>query len=564
MSTWEEMMDNVKDGNVGTDTNDVYSFATAVQAAADEYFTERPGYTLEIPLTTGAEASLGFKNGWVMGIACEHGLDMANPTGDKDIQIWLSSPDATKNIHTSAGGTPCCFCVSTRGRLYNIRKQPTDIGDDFIYPTDRVAIAYSEVVGKDGKPHFDYPIMIGWGTHEIGVGMQALPDWEQPYGEDRWLEQEWYFGNPFLDIPEFRDAMATDEFKAEDYPGEPGGTGGGAGEGTYDFANDEQDFTPLPGLSAVELGVIHIYNPTPQQMIAITRWLWTEDFEQNIIKNYTSPFENIIAVAITPIRLTAIIDHFTIGNTATELDVGYIGNQYKVVDCGTINTYEAFGSYLDYDGTYQIFLPFIGFRPLRADDILGPKKSGTNISVQYHVDLGSGAAVCEIRRINKDGEKNILYTYNTNVFYMIPMSGANFQNMYNQQNQIISQGIFGAIGNALSLGGGNAGGGLGLLSGISSMQSNLQTLKPDYGRTGTLGGNVGYFGCRTPYIVKSLPWSYPISEYDHNHGYVMRRTFTLSQLSGYTEVEAVEVDGIECTDDEKQEIKQLLMSGVYL
>lgn len=364
---------------------------------------------------------------------------------------------------------------------------------------------------------------------------------------------------------EIRNFLAGDQSEGTKYPGDSSDTGGGTG---YFYGpNDVIDIPDFPSVQAIDFGFNSIYNPSVADLKAICRWLWSDDFSENIKMNYISPFDNILTLAIVPINVEATLSNFVIGNTDSNIQTQKVTNQYIELDCGSINVNEYWGSFLDYDATYTIYLPFIGYRSLKPDDMVDGE-----LGVIYHIDLLTGTAVCFIWAL-KEGIKHVLYTYNCTVFYNVAISGANYMSMYNQQLAATTSGInnfvqsmTGAIGNALT---GNVLGAVGNLTGMLTGQSQAQrqyeTAKPEYGRGGNNGGNSGMFAIRYPYLIKSQPIGQTPANYKELQGIPAQIYYTLSELSGYTEVETVVADTLNtCTFDEKQEIINILKGGVIL
>lgn len=364
------------------------------------------------------------------------------------------------------------------------------------------------------------------------------------------------------------DFLAGDTSEGTTYPGDESDTGGGSG--SFYGQNDVIGVPSLPSIQAIDFGFNSIYNPSSADMIAISSWLWSDDFEQNILKNFTSPFENILAIAIVPIGISATNANFKIGNvTNTNITLPKVDTQYIEIDCGYIDVQEYWGSFLDYNATYTIYLPFIGYRSIKPDDMVGGQ-----IGVIYHVDLLSGLCVCFIWT-NKDGINHVLYTYTGSIFYNIAISGANYMSMYNQQLQATANGINNFVGSLGSIASNAVQGNLfGVASGFSSMltgqalaQRQYDTAKPDYGRGGTNGGNAGIFSIRYPYLIQSLPIGQAPKNYAQLQGIPSQIHFKLTDLvgKGYTEVGAIVVDTLStCTDEEKTEIINILRGGVIL
>ena len=358
------------------------------------------------------------------------------------------------------------------------------------------------------------------------------------------------------------------------YPGDDSSDSDG-GHGTFYNENDAVTFTPLPSLQAIDFGFNTIYNPNESDMRAICSWLWSDDFTVNIKKNYASPFENILSLAIIPVAENTIettLGTFVVGNTDSNIQTNRVTDQYLRVDCGTKVIPEYWQNFLDYNTNFSIWLPYIGFRPLKPEDILqATKDSGGNLHILYTIDLLTGATVCEIQSILKDRQTgnlvpHLLYSYNTNIFYQMPVSGANFATMYSQQLSATASGINNAVKSIGQIAGGDIIGGVSnLLTGTATSKMAYDTAKPDYGRAGASGGNAGRFSYKRPYIIRTQAIGNTPANYKSLQGIPADYYKVLSELTGYTEIDTVVADTLtSCTDTEKTEIISLLKGGVIL
>ena len=100
----------------------------------------------------------------------------------------------------------------------------------------------------------------------------------------------------------------------------------------------------------------------------------------------------------------------------------------------------------------------------------------------------------------------------------------------------------------------------GLTSAVNVISSKHGSIE----RGSELSPNAGVLGLLTPYIilhrvVQSLP-----SNFGHFKGYPSNVTRTLGSCSGYTEVEYIHLDGINATEEEKQELLTILKEGIVI
>lgn len=360
-----------------------------------------------------------------------------------------------------------------------------------------------------------------------------------------------------------------------EYPGEDSEAGGG--DGTYYNVNDAIDFTPIPNIQAIDFGFNTIYNPREADMRALSDWLWSGSYTDSVKLNQISPMENILNIAIVALPESKIekeLSIIKIAGVSSNIQSRKVTNQYVELNCGTLPVSEYWGGYLDYDANFTIWLPYIGFRSLRPDDLLRG-----DLTVRYVIDLLTGAAVCEIRSILPDPQirdryvPHILYSYNCNVFYNIAISCSNYMNMYNQQFNATVSGLSNFVNSAVKIGGslatgnvlGAVNGVIGMVGGGAKAKQDYDSAKPEFGRGGNSGGNSGFFSYKKPYLVRSQPKEQSPKNYKKLQGVPAEIYSKLSTLSGYTEIDKVIVDTlVHCTAEEKTSILAMLSSGVYL
>lgn len=348
----------------------------------------------------------------------------------------------------------------------------------------------------------------------------------------------------------------------------------------------------VPSIQAIDLGFTNLYNPSEADIRAMSRWLWDSDFATNVKKNFMSPFENILSLAIAPVRITCPNTRFlTIGNIDSDISMHIVEDQYiEHLYCGSIQVDKYWDNFMDYDDVnFTLWLPFVGFRSIRAVECVG-----CTVSVYYNIDLLTGSATCFVCNNKYFNEDTVLYSYTCNVLQQIPISGANYMSMYNQQLSATANGSSNWVSNMVSAVGqvasGNLMGAASTLFGANQQaklaKRQYDTAKPEYGRGGSFGGTTGLFATRFPYLVKSRPDSKIPFNYNNYEGIPAFVTDKLANLSGYTEIQSMdlnmpwyelnrdgtvksvhyidEADKLLCTQEELNEIEQLLMSGVYL
>lgn len=330
-------------------------------------------------------------------------------------------------------------------------------------------------------------------------------------------------------------------------PYEPGGSSGpGGGGGSFDNTSTPINIPNLPSISAASTGFISLFNPTLNQLNELASYLWSDLFDVNGWKKlFADPMDAILGLSIVPVAVpSGGIREVKVGNIGTGISLTVASSQFVEVDCGSIDVNEYWGAYLDYEPytQAQIFLPYIGTRPISVDEIMGK-----TVRVVYHVDILTGACCCFV----KCGD-SVLYTYNGQCSIPIPITGANYTSVVN-----------GVISVAASVGSLVASGGSSAPTAIPAIASSaVNQMKPQVEKSGSISGSAGVLNMQTPYLILIRPRQALPSKQNEFIGYPSLITVQLTELSGYTEVQSIHLENIPATQEELAEIESLLEGGV--
>lgn len=356
-----------------------------------------------------------------------------------------------------------------------------------------------------------------------------------------------------------------------------GSSGGGGGTGDFDGTSDTIGLPSLPSLSGLNTGFFTAFVPSASQMQSVSNYLWNNaltdildpdtglgekiDALKKIVAN---PYDAIMGCSIIPVTPpTAGSKELKMyGILETGISLPYASTRWVKVDCGTLNIHEFWGSYLDYSPytkTTSLYLPYIGTVSIDIDLIMAK-----SLQVVYYVDILSGICVAFIL---VDG--SVKFHYQGQCSTQVPITNADY-------SSVISAGI-GLIGNASQVVGsavtGGAGGGIGgavagavsgAISQAPAVASNVMSAKPDIRSGGAIGSSAGILSVQRPYLIIERPKQSVPAFQNHFTGYPSNITAKVSDLTGYTEFESINLDGIALTDAEKAELDNILKGGVYL
>lgn len=322
------------------------------------------------------------------------------------------------------------------------------------------------------------------------------------------------------------------------------------GEQEYNGTNQDSAIghPELPTVSILN-GFHNMYQPDLQVINKVNKGLWTTNFFDNVIKLFNNPIESIVSLTLSPIQ-PPISDNVTpiiVGNLPMTLTTEgsteaitsrYLTNQYGTYTFGSMVLYQTYKSFLDYNCSVSIYLPYIGVQKLDIDDVMN-----STLSLKYNVDFFTGDFVACLKCTKTGGLNSVLYHWKGNILSHIPLSASNFATTY-----------LNGLNTVLSVSQGNTG----------AIFSNMGSFKPDVSRGGNTSGNVGALDNFEAYIILSKPQENTPDNFKELKGYRSHRKATLSQGDGYIECEEVHVSGTGATDKENEMIEDLLKQGVIL
>ena len=344
----------------------------------------------------------------------------------------------------------------------------------------------------------------------------------------------------------FINTPLTDEFIGEDI-GEKSTVGGQ--DGTYTYNSDIIGIPSLPTINACSCGLVQMFEITTAQAYSLANFLWSSPSEvlENLSKLFANPMDAIISLHLTQVSpLTSSGVNIAIAGVDTGVQGLPINSQYVTLDCGSITVDKYWGSSLDFSPYTKasIYLPMIGTQNLSIDDIMGK-----TLNVTYNIDLLSGSIVCFISVNN-----SVMYTFQGNCISKIPITGADALQIY---GSVV--GGLANVGASVVSGGGSA-----LLS--SAVQSGLSVMasKERVDKGGGISSTAGILGVKYPVLmleraVQSLP-----DNFKHYKGYTSNITTTISNLEGYTEIEYIDISGVQATKNEIEMLTDLLQTGFYI
>lgn len=301
---------------------------------------------------------------------------------------------------------------------------------------------------------------------------------------------------------------------------------------------------------------LRVYKLTATDLSALQAKLISNGFLDGLIpKLRTDAMDYIVGLNAIPISASNVAaSTIKIANLDTEIAASYLSWYIEDIDFGEIPLTEYFQTFMDYSPytKLSVYIPYCGIVPLNVDNFMNDK-----ISMKCRIDMLTGQFVVFVS--NSTG---IVTTLSGSCAYQLPIRA-------NDYNRLVTSGLGllgGIVGTAGALATGNiplaVGAGIGTVGGLVATSQAMT--KPDVTSKGSLGGNYGLLGNRTPYLIIQRPTLSVPSDYGKTIGYMSRITAKLGDLTGYTVVEEIHLEHISATDDEKRLIETALKSGVIL
>lgn len=361
-------------------------------------------------------------------------------------------------------------------------------------------------------------------THPGSMGANEL---------GRWLAN-YYLIQPYIAPDPYEEETDTSEEE------------GGDGEELEDDAVEEETL-PLPSVAGH--GFCTIYVPSSQELNQMASYLWSGSFDiSQVIKLFSSPMDSILGLSAVPVSLVGSPEQIYLGGVPlTGITMPkYTGRTSVKVDFGSVFVAERWGSYLDYAPytDFSIYLPFIGIKSIKADDIMGK-----SVNLTYAIDILSGGCVAYLRPAGG----SVLYEWSGQCALQIPVTGRNYDNVF-QSAMSVATAAFAAVTAPASAP---------VLSGaVASAAVQAAATKPHIERSGTVNGITGFLGQLRPYLIRTIPEAYIPADQNKFIGYPAYINVPLSSALGYNEVDSIHLENVTATGAELEEIESILKGGV--
>ena len=318
----------------------------------------------------------------------------------------------------------------------------------------------------------------------------------------------------------------------------------------------------IPPISPAS-GLLHVYNPTAEQVNEFGAWLWTTfsgDLIDTIAKLFNNPMDAVIGLHelyCTPITgsSTTIKAGFLDSNVTSRL----VTQRYTEINCGAITVPEYWGNYLDYAPYTKVYcyLPFIGIVELNTDDIIGH-----GVQVVYKIDTYNGSCIAMIITAKNKDQECVKYQFSGNCAVELPITSG--------MKSTMQSALIGAATCAIGVAGAGAIAGKAVTSaslkaaaGKGLAQGGLNG-KDSVSHSGSFGSSYGAMGIKKPYFIVRRPIQKVVENYNKKYGYPAHSMVNIGSCSGFLRCRDFDVQSSTATEEEKRRIEILLKEGVYV
>ena len=339
------------------------------------------------------------------------------------------------------------------------------------------------------------------------------------------------------------------------------------GNGGGDLINRPNNPIPTPGvcgMSAYDTGFVSQWLIGKTALKNLASFLWSDNFVENLSKFFNDPrqiIQGIVISDVLPLDYDTTPSTIKAGGISTGVSGNRLNKQFERYDMGRLTLDKRLktdnkkgGIYFDYSPftALKIYLPYCGEHQLNPDDCIG-----NTLELSYTVDHLSG--VCCAHLTIKGSEDECHYNFTGQMGVQIPLSAEDYGGFY---RALLSAGA--AVGGALAT---TAAGGMTAPLAIGSAAnaiSNIANMGRDVSYTSGGGSISGELSSEYPYITIEEPDPFMATNQKHYTGYPCYSTYKLKEMSGYTKVMAIHLDGLSCTESEREIIRAQLSKGVII
>lgn len=497
-------------------------------------------------------------------------------------------PDGTNGLQDNGTQTPASvdnkIYIFLNGEIVNLAKEYAGESYNNLYEVltgQPIQVQFPN--NRPDSPYFQIPSIVNYGSYDVwgnplSIGTandyRALYKYYTGGAKFAWFNTE--------KLPQGEIIIQPEDFK--DYnndpdpeePDEPDTTGG---HGNYKPSEESipPDEVIIPPSIISKSGCAHLYLPTSAQTQSFYKELWDQDLIDYLKNMFTNnPMDCVISLACFPMDFDALgyrsadTVKCVVGDREMNTQMFYANNDFVGVDFGTITLRERWGSAVDYEPftRMQLFLPFIGFVDISPNDVYvsenvikEARKEGRPftstvgyIHLRYMINLFTGDCVAYVFGYGNALEETLIGTYTGVCGMQIPITGRDYNSFFSS----VAGGLLKSVGSALS-------GSIGAAAGDLVTTAISATGGPPVQRSGSFTAGTSLIGALEPFLIRTTPQQdLPnFAGYKKVVGLPYNKYVTLTNISGYVEIEDVKASGFSGTDEELNEFLELAKGGIW-
>ena len=310
-------------------------------------------------------------------------------------------------------------------------------------------------------------------------------------------------------------------------------------EDNKDKDDDDDDTQVLSSGIGVLTSTFHM---TKERLVQLGQFLWGASIFDEFSLINSNPIENIISCKAIPYAISGTTQEITLGNVKTGVNGEKLNQNFSKQTIGSVAIAEHYKNFLDYAPYTNviIYLPYIGFKELDTSLVMGK-----TLRIEYTLDVITGGCLAQIYVGNIR-----LYEFTGNIGVDISITASNRAQV---ESAYINAGV-GVVSSAMS---GNVTGAVNSIIGAATSQYH-------YSGTGNPSPSCVASTNRTCYVVIDRPQYQPLKAFNHTRGRMCCLSKTIGSLKGYTVCDGnIDISGISATDEEKDEIVNILSNGFF-
>lgn len=229
-----------------------------------------------------------------------------------------------------------------------------------------------------------------------------------------------------------------------------------------------------------------------------------------------------------------------------------ISDEYVDFDFGSISIDKYYKSYVDDMTEIQLYLPFYGFISLRPEEVIDGE---IKVTYRFNVIDGSFTAFVLASSGRSRLKDSVIGQYGGSCVVHLPVSNASYASMF---SSLIGAGA-GVAAGAVAGGAGALAASLAASNGVFSAAQGA-----DVKKSNSYNASSSFMTRRKPYLIVSRPVASVSTRYNTENGLPSNVAMQIGDCSGFTQAENAILDGIPCTDGEKERIRSMLRAGIII